>query len=223
MGMEWDCSFCGAKEGQPCAGPACQKAANFRAERDGALVEVNTLKLQIGEKQKQYDIACNRIENLETGRNVINRLLEDREATLKLLRDEAELLVSKRDDALRQINELKDMARAAYQASSILADERDTALRRNDAMRKALSDLIEFTKKRCELPWDADWMRQILDLTDPTEKRICARSTGSDQGNFLCELKNNHDGACGRKRNTETISGKCPTCKSPGHPCVYHS
>lgn len=54
MPMEWDCSFCGAKEGQPCAGPACQKAANFRAERDGLAVEVNTLRLQISEAKMQY-------------------------------------------------------------------------------------------------------------------------------------------------------------------------
>lgn len=27
----------------------------------------------------------------------------------------------------------------------------------------------------------------------------------------------------GTLRNTETISGECPTCKTLGHPCVYHS
>lgn len=44
----WDCSFCGAKEGESCKSTACHKASLLRSERDALLLQISELKASAG-------------------------------------------------------------------------------------------------------------------------------------------------------------------------------
>jgi hypothetical protein len=111
----FDCSFCGADEGEPCRSRACQEAAKLRAE-------VERLKAFAAERDDDTKGMTRRCEQLRSATTELHRLVSAGNRAAAKAEDE-------RDVALLQVRELSmALERISYSCDGLAKDAADAAL-----------------------------------------------------------------------------------------------
>lgn len=115
----WDCSFCGAKEGEHCKSKACVAAAQYRQQTKTLTEERDTLLLQVEALQKQSAVDVKVMGEISKARDFLAEEVGRREQTIKLLHEETKHALERRDVAERLNGELQKIVDAAVYVNSI--------------------------------------------------------------------------------------------------------
>lgn len=149
--------------------------------------EENLLKQELTQALSERDAALLQLSNLESVNADYIQVCRQRDE-----------YIQKYSDTLLQIGELKaELERVTELGKGVHATMLELAreVQGKDRLLRAIGMVAHG-----EGLSDTARVIKIQGILHTPEKRICARSTGSDQGDFPCELERNHDGACGRKR-----------------------